>query len=182
MDPLREGFWHHLVDDCSGDPDDAHLEPIGLTDGVGRKDEVAAGIVVAVRGKDRVVEAAGDLPELLRTVGELPVGGHGIEPQSVENRDERLPLRLHGGVGPVDGVAAVEREHPPRPRIPHRVKECGYPGIAPGHQVFGPISGPEELGVQFQVTVRVVHLQERNLIRHGPVMGVGDVKTLCVAP
>ena len=166
VDPLRERFRHHLVDDRGGDADDAHHEVVGLADGMRGKDQVAGHVVVAVVGEDGVVEPPRHALELLRAVSELPVGGHGIEGEGVQNGDERLALRLDDGVGPVDGVAAVEREHPARPLVAGFFEERGDPGVPARRPVHRRSPGIEEFLVRLQVPVRVVHLQERE-VGHG---------------
>ena len=110
-----------------------------------------------------MVEPGGQVHEVIRTPGELPMGRHGIERERVDKGDEGLATTGYGRIRPMKRIAVVEREHAIRMLAPSGL-EKGRDLRVPAHcRIRGTCRSPHQLGMRFQISVSVIDLKNREI-------------------
>ena len=154
---------HSLVDDGGGNADHADLQPTALNDTGRLEDEFPRLLVEAVYRKDGVSELPRQCSQMRWSIGEVPMGGHPVQLEGVQDGDEDLPLAADNGVGPVEGIAIVERDHSTSSFLAKALQKGRHAGVATEKREDGLLSAPNQFGMWLQIAMDVVDLEKGNL-------------------
>jgi hypothetical protein len=88
------------------------------------------------------------------------MGCHRVETQGIQDRDHCLPLGFQGGIGAMESVATIAKEHTFLVLGPNLFDECGNAGI-PSHRMIRRLAAlPKHLLMKIKISMAIVDLKD----------------------
>ena len=152
---------HGLVDDGGRDADNSDAEAPALDDPRRREAELPIVPLVAVGRQHRIGQRRSQCLQLRRPISEVPVSRHAVEPEMAQDRQQGPAPARDDRQRAVERVAVVERQHGPAGLPAHLPEVARDAGVAAEVGVGRARRRPHQLGMQREVAVDVVDLQDR---------------------